>query len=265
MTTMKAVRLFELGWTRKAGLRRSPDCRRSGAAMSWSRSGQPRCRAGPRVPHRRGASSTARPPDITAASTAAAECQADAAGPRHRGRGNAGGRGRDDAGRATAARPDQSREPAVARRAFAARQSVRRRRPARSHHVRRLRAVRRAAGELLDQDHARARSRPGRRRDVAVRHRPPHHRRPARRADERHRPRHRRVGRHGHRDDAAGQARGRDRDRHHALSRQGGKLKREGADIVVDTGCEDALRAIRDITRGEGVDAAVRSIPARPS
>src|SRR5258707_14801614 len=35
------------------------------------------------------------------------------------------------------------------------------------------------------------------------------------------------------------------------------KLKREGADIVVDTGRDDALRVIRDVTRGEGVDAAV--------
>ena len=35
------------------------------------------------------------------------------------------------------------------------------------------------------------------------------------------------------------------------------KLEREGADVVVDTGRDDALRVIRDITRGEGVDAAV--------
>ena len=35
------------------------------------------------------------------------------------------------------------------------------------------------------------------------------------------------------------------------------KLKREGADVVVDTGRDDALRVIRDVTRGEGVDAAV--------
>jgi NADPH:quinone reductase-like Zn-dependent oxidoreductase len=35
------------------------------------------------------------------------------------------------------------------------------------------------------------------------------------------------------------------------------KLKRQGADIVVDTSREDALRMIRDLTRGEGVDAAV--------
>jgi NADPH:quinone reductase-like Zn-dependent oxidoreductase len=35
------------------------------------------------------------------------------------------------------------------------------------------------------------------------------------------------------------------------------KLEREGADHVVDTGREDALDAIRQLTRGEGVDAAV--------
>jgi NADPH:quinone reductase-like Zn-dependent oxidoreductase len=35
------------------------------------------------------------------------------------------------------------------------------------------------------------------------------------------------------------------------------KLKREGADVVVDTGRDDALAIIRDVTRGEGVDAAV--------
>ena len=35
------------------------------------------------------------------------------------------------------------------------------------------------------------------------------------------------------------------------------KLKREGADVVVDTSRDDALRVIRDVTRGEGVDAAV--------
>jgi NADPH:quinone reductase-like Zn-dependent oxidoreductase len=35
------------------------------------------------------------------------------------------------------------------------------------------------------------------------------------------------------------------------------KLKREGADIVVDTSREDALAIIRDVTGGEGVDAAV--------
>jgi NADPH:quinone reductase-like Zn-dependent oxidoreductase len=35
------------------------------------------------------------------------------------------------------------------------------------------------------------------------------------------------------------------------------KLKREGADAVVETGRSDALQAIRDLTAGEGVDAAV--------
>jgi len=48
----------------------------------------------------------------------------------------------------------------------------------RPHHVRRLRAVRRATRELLDQSAARSRPRSGRRRHVAVRDRPPHHRQP---------------------------------------------------------------------------------------
>ncbi len=42
-----------------------------------------------------------------------------------------------------------------------------------------------------------------------------------------------------------------------------GRLAAEGADIVIDTGRGDALAAIRDATRGEGVDAAVDYTGAR--
>jgi len=40
-------------------------------------------------------------------------------------------------------------------------------------------------------------------------------------------------------------------------SGKAGKLRREGADVVIGTDGGDALGAIREITRGEGVDAAV--------
>src|SRR5262245_32841588 len=79
---------------------------------------------------------------------------------------------------APGARHDQSRKHAFARKHSRARQSFRRNRSSRPHHVRRLRAVRRATRELLDQSEARSRPRSGRRRHVAVRDRPPHHRQP---------------------------------------------------------------------------------------
>ena len=155
MTTMKAVRLFEFGGPEKLVYGDHPMPQVGPGDVLVKVLGHLGVALGRQVPHRRGARvlrqghrPSRRHPRPHARFPMPMQLGRDAAG-------EVAAVGERvttlEAGRPRA-RPDQSGKPALARQHSRPRQSVRRRRPARPHHVRRLRAVRRAAGELLDQD-----------------------------------------------------------------------------------------------------------------